>query len=267
MSGFNITGNGKNWYGYFPELRAAGFVNAFTCRMNGQSLLMPNELNLALHVGDDQQAVIRNRELIAQAIGFSLSRVVTCQQVHGADIAVVTESEMGRGSKALEDCIANVDALITAASNVPLMLFFADCVPIILADSKRGISAAVHAGWKGSMAEITLRTVHKMREEFGSRPEDIVAAIGPAIGACCYEVDETVYNKGEKYKKHFRSSRSGHWHLDLAQVNKQQLLLGGVPENNILLASVCTAENKALFFSHRAELGKTGRFAAIIFRK
>lgn len=268
MSEFQIKGNGKNWYGFFSQLEKLGFVHGFTCRMNGESDISPQSLNLALHVHDAPAKVIDNRKDVANLLHFPLENAVTCEQVHGSKIAIVDKNDKGKGIYSLQDTIPGVDGLVTAEQDIPLMLFYADCVPILLADTKYGISAVLHAGWRGSLAEITKKAIRLMSIEFDVQPQNIIAGIGPSIGPCCYEVDAFIYEQGaSSYVSCFHPTTSGHWQLDLPKVNKMQLLQCGVPEENILAAETCTADNQQLFFSHRAEQGKTGRFAAIIYRK
>lgn len=264
MSDFVLKEKDGIWYGVFPRLEAMGIIHGFTCRVHGESDLVPGELNMALHVGDTKDLVCRNREKVGRALGIDAKSFTTCAQVHGTKIAIVTAEQIGSGAYDFSDTIKDTDALVTSLAGVPLMLFFADCVPVMLVDYKRKIIALAHAGWRGSVGEIVLKTISKMTTAYGTKPEDLIAAIGPSIGRCCYEVDSFVYEQGKKYKECFSATDIGHWQLDLWSLNQQQLLAAGVARENILCAEVCTADNKEFYFSYRAENGCTGRLAAII---
>lgn len=201
MQDFIITQKNNIWWGMFPRLTQAGFGNACSCRLHGESDMVPGTLNLALHVGDEVELVLQNRRLFAQALGLDASKFTTCEQVHGSNVAVVDEALVGAGATALADTIKDTDALVTNLANVPLLLFFADCVPLLFADERQGVCAVAHAGWRGTVAQIGRKTVKTMQQAFGSRPEDIIAAIGPSIGQCCYEVDDFVRGKAAGYEQ------------------------------------------------------------------
>ena len=150
MQDFIITQKNNIWWGMFPRLTQAGFGNACSCRLHGESDMVPGTLNLALHVGDEVELVLQNRRLFAQALGLDASKFTTCEQVHGSNVAVVDEALVGAGATALADTIKDTDALVTNLANVPLLLFFADCVPLLFADERQGVCAVAHAGWRGS---------------------------------------------------------------------------------------------------------------------
>ena len=264
MAEFLLRESNGVWYGFFPLLEKFGFTHAFTCRLHGNSDLLAGGLNMALHVGDTQQKVVQNRKAVADALSIMAERITTCEQIHGSNIVVVTPEKIGSGAFCFSDTIAGTDALITKEKAVPLMLFFADCVPVIFADPITGAVGAAHAGWRGSVAGIAAKTVRKMVEEFGCAPENLLAAIGPSIGPCCYEVDSTVYEQAKEFDACFSPASPGHWQLNLWKMNKMQLLQEGLKPENIMCADICTADNKELFFSYRAEAGKTGRLATVI---
>ena len=254
-------------FGYFPAWEALGVVHGFTCRQGGESDIVPGSLNMALHVGDDPEKVIRNREKVAAALGFSLESTVTCAQVHGTHVVPVTQAQAGRGAYDLSATIPDADGLITDCRNLPLMLFYADCVPVLLVDRKGPAFGVVHAGWRGSVGRIVQKAIRTMKDTYGTRPENLTAGIGPSIGPCCYEVDERVHEQALDFPTCFQPHGEGHYLLDLWQLNKLQLLEAGVPEQHILTAGVCTCHHVNQFFSHRKEKGKTGRLAAILYRK
>ena len=264
MEKFIITQNNNIWYGTFPALEGAGFVNACSCRLHGESDVVEGTLNLALHVGDDVEKVLRNRKAFAEAVGVDANRFTTCQQVHGSKVVQVTKELVGSGAKDFTNTVADTDALITNLPDVPLMLFYADCVPVLLADLETGAIGLAHAGWRGTVANIGAKTLATMGEAFGTKPENVLAAIGPSIGACCYEVDDFVRDQASGYEEFFAPKGGGKYQLDLWGMNAKQLQDGGVLTENITVAGICTNDNVELFCSYRAEQGKTGRMGVCL---
>ncbi len=188
---------------------------------------------------------------------------VTASQTHSDHVHIVTKKE-SRGWRDMEDAVADCDALVTDQKGVMLCILTADCVPILLCDPVKKVVAAVHAGWRGTEAKIVAKTVGKMKEAFGCNPSDIVAGIGPAIGACCYEV-------GEDVAKHFRDrpdvleeKEGGKYMLNLPLENRLQLMGAGVPQAQIDQSGICTACESDSYFSYRKEQGCSGRFMSLI---
>lgn len=264
---FILKNNGDISFGEFPALSDFGIINGCSSRLNGESVIAEGGLNLALHVGDEPGLVLRNRKRYAQALNVESKSFTTCEQVHGTKVAVVTETMVGSGALDFAQSIKGVDALITSLRQVPLLLFYADCVPILLADVKVGVVGLAHAGWRGSVGNIAAKTVERMQEYYGSRPVDIIAAIGPSIGKCCYEVDDVVLTAGGEYRNCFIPKSNGKYQLDLWKMNHLQLEMAGLKTSHIHCAQTCTSENKDKFFSYRAEAGKTGRMGVCICRK
>ena len=267
MENFIITQKNNIWYGIFPALTEAGFVHGCSCRLHGESDVVAGTLNLALHVGDDVEKVLRNRRAFAEAVGVDANRFTTCQQVHGSKVVQVTEELVGSGALDFANTIGDTDALITNLPDVPLMLFYADCVPVLLADLETGAIGLAHAGWRGTVANIGAKTLAAMGEAFGTKPENVLAAIGPSIGACCYEVDDFVRDQASGYEEFFAPKGGGKYQLDLWGMNAKQLREAGVPAGNIATAGVCTNDNVELFCSYRAEQGKTGRMGVCLCAK
>lgn len=261
-------GSNGVWYGTFPAFTAAGFVHGVSTRLGGQSAEPFLSLNLGLHTGDRREAVIQNRQRFAAAVGINFSNIVTAQQIHGNEIAVIDRNQAGLGKENYQESIAGVDSLITNCSQVPLMLFFADCVPILIADPVRGVVGISHAGWKGTVMKIALRTVKKMSEHFQTSPHDCLAAIGPSIGSCCYDVGEQVSHQFQtnfsQWKSFLMPQENNQWKLNLWEANRHQLIEAGVPPQKIFQSNVCTACNTSLFFSYRKEKGLTGRIGAVL---
>lgn len=268
MENFHLLQKNNLWYGSFPLLEKAGFIHGCSCRLNGASEVVEDTLNLALHVGDNPRLVVENRRGFAKALGVNADQFTTCQQVHGSKVMLVTKEMAGSGAVSFENTIADTDALICNIKDVPLMLFYADCVPVLLADTASGAVGLAHAGWRGTVAKIAQKTLAVMADEFGTKAENVIAAIGPSIGQCCYEVDDFVRNQATGYEEFFAPKEElGKYMLDLWGYNVKQLLECGVPSTSIAVAGVCTAHNSKLFCSYRAENGKTGRMGVCLMAK
>lgn len=199
-------------------------------------------------------------------------RTATVTQVHGRDVAVV------RAGDAVWPARPEADAMVSNARDVAVAVRAADCAPILIADRATGAVAAVHAGWRGTAAGVAVATVHTLTREFGSRPEDLMAAIGPTIGACCYEVGPELVDAFAA-AGHDRS-RIDRWftslppprgsraraplHLDVPGANRDQLVLAGVPEERVHVSGLCTAMHLDVLTSYRAEKERAGRLAGVI---
>ncbi len=256
------------WHGSFTHLTHQGVKHGISTRLGGLSVPPYATLNLGLKSGDDPDKVLLNRDLFCQAVGVDYARAVTCLQVHGDRIHHACEQDAGRGTRSHAAAVPASDALITDRRGLPLILFYADCVPVLIFDPVKRAIGLSHAGWKGTVARIAAKTVLAMGEHYGTRPADCLVGIGPSIGPCCYEVDAPVI---EALQASFADTwsklvvpRGDRWLLDLWHANRDQLEEIGVPRAHIDISGVCTAENTALFYSHRAEHGLTGRHGAVI---
>jgi polyphenol oxidase len=244
-----------------------------TTRQGGYSTAPFYSFNLAFHVGDKKENVLKNRAKLAQFLHIpSQSFTISCQ-VHGTHISTVNQNERGSGASDLSNAIKASDAMITDQKGVCLLIFVADCVPVLLYDQKKQIIALVHAGWQGTVGLITQKTVYQMQSYWGCKSQDILCAIGPSIGPCCYQVGPEVISRvrevfpEEEYLINSVSAE-GMGYFDLWEANKLQLLNCQIPEKNIEVAGLCTYCHSDLFFSSRKDGGHTGRFAAgIMLRK
>lgn len=234
-------------------------INAVFTRLGGVSRSPFAELNVGHLVGDDLAAVETNHRLIYQTLGLSSNEVVTARQVHGNSVAMVGPDHLGK-------ILPATDALITGTPGVSLMLRFADCLPIFLYDPERRIIGLGHAGWRGTVAELAKRMVSMMIGDLKSNPTKIVAGLGPAIGPCCYEVGpkvaELLRATLKDWEKALHCMEGGAFRVNLWEANCQQLQEVGI--RNIEISHICTACHTEEFFSHRAERGRTGRFAAVM---
>jgi YfiH family protein len=268
-----------------PLGKLSWLAHGFSTRPGGASALDGKPaLNLGFTEWDERECVVANREKFLAALGAREMPLVTLRQFH-SDVIYVAAAPTNDAPKA--------DALI---SNVPGLLLgvqTADCVPVLFADTRRRVVAAIHAGWRGTLARIAVKTLGRMHMEFGTRPRDMVAALGPAIGRCCYEVGPEV---AQAFAAQFPSAADwfdgpfeqlahgeeplwlpwltmmppGHVpppprvQLDLRASNRWQLIDAGVPEKQIAVSDLCTACRTDLLFSYRREGAKTGRLMAVI---
>ncbi len=249
----------------FPSWEETGINHGFTCRLGGNSEIIPGALNMALHVGDNPLAVRRNRRAVAAMLGIPYDNITTCAQVHGNQVEVVTAEKVGSGVDDYGTTIADRDGIITNLEGVPLMLFYADCVPVMFKDTVTGAIGLAHAGWRGTVGNIAGETLAAMGKAYGTQAKDVWVGIGPSIGPCCFEVDSKLYDAWhEQYGEYFTPHGEAHYLMDLWGINKKQVVEQGVKPENVVVAGVCTMENNDKFFSYRGEHGETGRLAAII---
>ena len=251
--------------------------HAIFSRRGGYSVAPFDSLNMSMSVPDERDRVYANRRRVYGLYGRDTDTVVHAHLVHGADVARVTQADNGTW-------VEHVDGLITNQPGTVLSMNFGDCTPIFLYDPRRHAIGLGHAGWRGTMVDLPGAMVRAMTEQFGSDPADLVAAVGPCIGPCCYEVGEEVIAAVEAafaeadallrppteeatpvarrgQESDGRRSTADHRFFDLPQANHVNLANAGV--RNIEMSGFCTACRTDLFFSHRAEKGRTGRFGAV----
>ncbi len=247
-------------------LRAAGVRHGFSLRSGGVSPAPFDSLNLGGAVGDEPGNVAENLSRFGRSLGIGGAAVRTATQVHG-DRVVFVRGGGGLTDEAGGDLPGPVeaDALLASAGAV-VGVRTADCVPVLLFDPRTGLAAAVHAGWRGTFAQIVVRTVEAMARR-GGTPSEMLAAIGPAIGPCCYEVGDDLAGRfaGEPSFGPSTVDRSrGRPHLDLWQANRQLLEKTGLSASRVDLLGACTACDAERFFSHRRDAGRTGRHLSAI---
>jgi YfiH family protein len=233
-------------------LEQMGFVNAFSTRLGGVSSLPVNALSLSYFKGDSKENTNENRRRFLKAISAERASVVTARQTHSTERCTIESKQEADGPQL--EC----DALITRLRGLLLGIQTADCLPILIADIKSGVVAAIHAGWRGTAGRITERTISDLMLVHGVNPRECVAALGPAACVDCYEVGEDVI---ERYKKEFGYWRhllvnfkeDGKAHLDVRAANIQQLRFCGFGEDRIHVSEYCTMHQNDLFFSYRRE--------------
>ena len=233
---------------------AAGISHGFSTRKGGVSKAPWDSLNLGVSRGDELEDVRENYRRFCAVIGTDEKRVVLSQQEHLDNIRLVTEEDVGKGLWRKRD-YTHIDALLCNTPNIPLVIFSADCGIILLHDPVTRSIGAVHAGWRGVAQGIVHKAVLAMQETFGTDPANILAAIGPAIGQCCFETDEDVPTAMRKalgdVVEPFIVKKGAKWHLDLKSINAHWLTSAGVDPQHIDICDYCTACNPELFWSHR----------------
>ena len=250
--------NGIVYYS-FKNLDKTGLVkNCFTTRIGGVSKGCFKSLNLGHNRGDLDSNVLENYENLGVALKININNLVYSNQTHGIEIHIASNP-----NKNLQD----IDALITTKNKLPLLTFFADCVPLLFLDTKKKIIANAHSGWMGTLQNMAGVVVKCMIDNFESDPKDILACIGPSISQEYFEVDYDVassfINKIPKSKK-FIIQKGKKFHIDLWSLNEQLLIDNGILKNNIEIANICTFKNKDEFYSHRRDGSDRGSMVAII---
>jgi YfiH family protein len=253
----------------FSHLEETGLAaHGFSTRMGGVSEGLFGTLNLSFSGGDARERVLENRRRAAGAFQADMGQMVMARQVHGIRARQVTAADRGRGVWDEESMIPETDALITDVPGILLVTFHADCVPIFLLDPRKKAVGLAHAGWKGSIGGIAGETVRAMEACFGSRPEHLLAGLGPSIGPCHYEVDDPVTGRieevfGSRVQPWLHPGKTpGKAFLDLWALNAQILEDAGVLKAHMAVSALCTLCHRDRFFSWRG--GMKGRQAAMM---
>ncbi|GAM09183.1 laccase domain protein YlmD [Geobacter sp. OR-1] len=248
-------------------LSTKGISAGFTTRHEGVSRPPYNSLNLGLNTNDSPHNVQGNRSLLARAFGAKLEQLLTVTQVHGTDLLVLDSPNQDVTHFLKLEC----DGIITNQPGIMIGIGVADCAPVLLLDPVKRVIAALHSGWKGTAAGIVHKGVGAMVNDFGSNPADMVAAIGPAIGPCCYEVDEPVrsaFSTQDGIWAHAAVEQAkGKWKLDLSAAIRLQLTAAGLQPDNIESSQQCVSCVSELFYSYRRDKGETGRHLGFIMLK
>lgn len=215
--------------------------------------------NLSFSTSRDAEAVVAARCAVCARMGFALDDLIVPAQVHGANVAVVTAMDRGRGAASSASAVPGCDALVTNAPGILLGITIADCLPVFLYDPVRHAIGIAHSGWRGTAGRIACNVVSAMAEAYGTNPADCIAAIGPGIGPEGYEVDETVYaaflDMDRAAPGVFVPTVAGHWALDLVAAVRLQLIAHGISDAVIDISPWRTNRDPSLFFSHRQSPG------------
>jgi len=250
-------------------------VHAFTTRRGGLDWSPVASLEPAGGSGGEAESAARNRQRILGGLGLAGRLLVAAEQVHGAEVAVVDEGSCaaaagppGVQAEACAWVVPGADGLITQRQDVCLSLCFADCVPIFVTDTAGRFVGLAHAGWRGLAAGIPAYLVGAVRVAYGVPPADLLVALGPAIGSCCYEVGEEVVASLEAAcpgpSEQWLKRGAARPYVDLRAVARAQLLAAGAPAEQVRVDQHCTACDAERFFSHRRDAGRTGRMVALM---
>ena len=255
----------------FASLSGEGTQAFVTTRSGGVSRAPYDHLNLGLHVGDQRADVLANRRILASALGLPPQALIFVDQVHGHEVLRVTEAKHPGTGESNAGRLLCADAMITDQPGLCLCIMVADCVPILLLDTRTGAIGAAHAGWRGTVEDIGGKTIGAMKEAFGTRSEDLRAAIGPSIGPMDFEVGPEVAAAFRsafpfRHAELIRAGDADRSFVDLWRANALQLEAAGVARDHIEISGRSTFAETSDFFSYRAEGGRTGRFAAGILR-
>jgi YfiH family protein len=251
------------------QLIAAPFAHGFSTRVGGVSAAPFDTLNMGARWGDVPANVAENRRRLMRAVGAA-DPLYVARQVHGAAVVCVRA-----GDDPLAIARVEADALITGDANLTVGIFVADCIPALIVDPRTGAVAAAHAGWRGTVAGVLPATVRALASEFGARPDDLRVALGPAIGACCFEVGPEVVREFQAalgdaadadVVRPSPRGTAGKWHVDLKAANRLLLERAGVRPDAIDAGADCTHHDRARFFSYRRD-GETGQLMGIVARR
>ena len=251
-------------YLVYPLLEQTGIVtHGFSTRMGGVSQGPWTSMNLSSTRGDDPAAVAENKRRMAKALGVRPEDLTYTHQTHTTNVAVVKKEDRGRR-------FMETDGMVTDVPGICLVTFYADCVPLYFVDPVRRCIGLSHAGWRGTAGKIGKKTVELMREQYGTRPSDLAAAIGPSICQDCYEVSQDVIEAFQEafeerfWPELFYAKENGKYQLNLWRANELTLLEAGLKPERIAVTDLCTCCNPALLFSHRASHGKRGNLGAFL---
>lgn len=264
-------------YVTFPKLNEyTNIVHGFSTRLGGVSKNHLASMNLSFSRGDERENVFENHRRFGKAIGYDENKLVFSDQVHTTVIHKVTEADCGKGITKESD-IRGVDGLVTNIPGIPLITFYADCVPLYFYSPEKKVVALAHSGWRGTIEEIGAKMVHFMETEYGCRAGDMICAIAPSICQNCYEVSEDVALQfEEKYKSFYQGKNmnellykkeNGKYLLNLHKACEITLLNAGILKEHLDITNLCTCCNPEIFFSHRASHGMRGNMGAVIMLK
>jgi polyphenol oxidase len=256
-------------------LEEAGFVNGFSTRVGGISPMPNNALNLAGFNEDTAENILENRRRFLKLFPRESESwaLAGCWQVHGFDVRLINSLAEAKPAEDAHGDTIYCDAIVSNATGVLAGVKTADCVPILIGDPTTGAFAAVHAGWRGTLAEVATEALKRMTAEYNTKPQDVRIAIGPAAGSCCYEVGTDVIDAFRNRfpdQELFTDTRANHACINLLEANRNQLLSAGVNPDRVNIAPLCTMCRTDLFFSYRREKsvdGKVGRLMSVIGKK
>ena len=256
----------------FPSFEKSGLVeHLITTRLGGVSTGEFSTMNLSFSRGDKEENVLENYRRIGRILGCGIEDMVSSHQTHTVNIRHVTAADRGKGIKTPRD-YEDIDGLITNEQGIALVTYYADCVPLFLLDPVHRAIGLAHSGWKGTVNRMGEHVVEAMKTAFGSKPQEMIAAVGPSICKWCYEVSEDVaeqfmqlfQGKAEDLCVVEKGKAPGKYQLDLWLANRLILEEAGISEENISVTDICTCHNSEYLFSHRASNGRRGNMGAFL---
>lgn len=245
-------------------------------RHGGYSTGSHGEFNINEHCGDDATAIARNRQILCEELGVADANVIVPHQTHGVEVRQIAADFLALPLPVRKMILDGVDAVMTNLENVCVGVSTADCIPILLSDSRHGAVCAVHAGWRGTLSRVVMRAVAEMRLAYDTNPADLKAVIGPGISFDAFEVGDEVYEQfvtanfdmqGISRQMKMNGSEEYKWHIDLVECNRQQLQLCGLAAGNIQSFDICTYSNTDDYFSARKLGIDSGRIYSAVMRK
>ena len=260
----------KTPYLEYPLFQETGIVtSAFSTRLGGVSEGYYSSLNLSFDRGDDPARVLENFKRIGASMGVAVEDMVLSKQTHTTNVRVVTKEDKGKGV-IRERNYTDVDGMITNVPGICLVTSYADCVPLYFVDPVKKAIGLSHSGWRGTVGKIGKNTVQLMQENFGSKPEDLLAAVGPSVCMDCYEVSEDVIEQfKETFEKKywedlFYKKENGKYQLNLWKANELIFLESGILPEHMAITNVCTHCNSKILYSHRTMGNNRGNLCAFL---
>lgn len=244
-------------------------IHGFSTRLGGVSKEHLSSMNLSFSRGDDPENVTMNHRIFSGCLGYDHARTVFSDQVHKTFIREVTEEDAGKGI-VRENNITETDGLITDMKNLPLMTFYADCVPLLFYAPDNNVIASVHSGWKGTLAGIGREAARLFSDRYNCDISKLICFIGPSICMDCYEISRDVAEEFIKLHPDYEArgilkyTGNDKFHLNLQEACKDILVSSGMNSDNIEISGLCTACNPEILFSHRKTNGLRGNMAAVI---
>jgi len=251
----------------FPRLGNSNAIkHAVTTRVGGVSRGIHQSMNLSFKVGDDSVNIEENRTLLSKVVGMDLNRIGYVNQVHSDRVLKLDANFTPENGS-----LGEADGIISNEKNIPIMIMVADCLPVMFYDPIHKAIGLAHAGWRGTVSHVAVKTLLAMGEAYGTKAAEVRAVLGPCIGACCYEVGKDVEKEFTNLfpwgNEVLEKSGKEHWKLDVSEANARQLLEIGVRDENLIRSRLCTIQNIDLFYSYRAEASPekpTGRFGVLM---
>ncbi|CUQ86082.1 peptidoglycan editing factor PgeF [[Ruminococcus] torques] len=260
----------KTPYMEYPLFQETGIVtSAFSTRLGGVSEGYYSSLNLSFDRGDDPARVLENFKRIGASIGVAVEDMVLSKQTHTTNVRVVTKEDKGKGVMR-ERNYTDVDGMITNVPGICLVTSYADCVPLYFVDPVKKAIGLSHSGWRGTVGKIGKNTVQLMQENFGSKPEDLLAAVGPSVCMDCYEVSEDVIEQFKEafekkyWEDFFYKKENGKYQLNLWKANELIFLESGILPEHMAITNVCTHCNSKILYSHRTMGNNRGNLCAFL---